>query len=286
MEKYNNILNEIRLYYPKFTKSEKKVADFVLHSPKKVLQLTITDLANICNVGDTTVFRFCRSLKTNGYQDFRLSLALTLNSTQTFDIKDNKQVIDANNIIEVSNRIVNTYQSAVIDTFKLLDYDKINEAVNLLLNARNIYFFGLGGSGITAFEAQNKFLKIMSNVFYTVDKHMQLMTAALLSKEDVAVIFTNSGVTKDIIEISKSANKSGAKLILITKFLQSPCAAYSNVLLLSGAVEGPMQGGSIAAKVSQLYMVDLLYAEYFRKLDEVAVENKKITSKTISNQML
>ena len=48
----------IRGEYNQFTKAEKKVADFILNNPKKVLFMSITELAEACGVGDTSVFRF------------------------------------------------------------------------------------------------------------------------------------------------------------------------------------------------------------------------------------
>ena len=55
-----NLIDKILSSYSHFTKLEKKVADFVLANPQEVLDLTISDLAERCGVGDTTVFRFCR----------------------------------------------------------------------------------------------------------------------------------------------------------------------------------------------------------------------------------
>ncbi len=50
------------------TKAEKKVADYILENAQEVLFMSITDLAAACKVGETTVFRFCKSMKLQGYQ--------------------------------------------------------------------------------------------------------------------------------------------------------------------------------------------------------------------------
>ena len=71
----NNLITQIHTAYIKMTKTEKKVADFVLSNPKEALNITITELAKLCEVGETSVFRFCKTLNLKGYQDFRLSLA-------------------------------------------------------------------------------------------------------------------------------------------------------------------------------------------------------------------
>ena len=72
------VFSKIEGNYPQFTKSEKLVADYVFQNPEKVLYTSITDLAEACGVGDSTVFRFCKALKLNGYQDFKMYLAQDL----------------------------------------------------------------------------------------------------------------------------------------------------------------------------------------------------------------
>lgn len=69
------------------TRLEKKVADYVLQHPQEVVKMTINELSNSCGVGDTTVFRFCRSMNVGGYQDFKLALALSSNVNDMLDSK-------------------------------------------------------------------------------------------------------------------------------------------------------------------------------------------------------
>ena len=71
-------LTKIKSSSNQFTKAEKKVADFVLQNPKKVLFMSITDLAEACDVGDTSVFRFCKTMELKGYQEFKMMLSLDL----------------------------------------------------------------------------------------------------------------------------------------------------------------------------------------------------------------
>lgn len=47
-----------------------------------------------------------------------------------------------------------------------------------------------------------------------------------------------------------------------------------------------MQGGSIAAVSSQLFMIGLLYSELIRRLDKQATENKIKTAKAIAHRRL
>lgn len=283
---YPDLINLITQKYPRLTKAERKVADVVLAEPQKVLEATITDLAAMCGVGETSVFRFCRTLNLQGYQEFKLSLALSTSHPQVLDSNDVLLEYPADGMDALLKNIHNTYLLALNDTIASLNPQNVNKAVDILVDATSIHLFGMGSSGVTAMEAQDKFVNINPWVCFHEDSHTQLVTAALLGKGNAAVIFSNSGTTKDCITLARMLRENGAKVILVTKFPKAPMAKYADVVLVGGAAEGPAQGGSIAVKISQLFVVDVLYTEYFRRLGEDAVQNKYRTAASVADQML
>ena len=82
MEEMNLILM-IQSSYNQFTKAEKKVADYCLSHRDEIPYLSISELADACEVGDASVYRFCRSLKQEGYQEFKMRFSLCQNSSGT-----------------------------------------------------------------------------------------------------------------------------------------------------------------------------------------------------------
>ena len=281
-----SLLINIRSSYDQLTKLEKKVADYVLANPKDVVKMTINDLADKCGVGDTTVFRFCRSMNLAGYQDFKLSLALSADLSDMLDSKENRSLTESHDLHELAQQVSMVYLDTVNEAFASLDYDAVSRTVDAIMNARNVYLFGFGSSGVSALMMQNRFMRILPNIFFSSDAHMQLTSAALLQKDSVAIIFCNSGVTRDSIKIARMSHAAGATTVFITKFLQTPAAEYADILLCSGANEGPIQGGSIAALSSQMYLVMLLYSELFRRMDGRARESKIKTAQAIAEKKL
>ena len=282
----NDLLNHISAFYPKLTNSERKVADFVLSSPREVLNATISDFADMCGVGDTTVFRFCRSLHLGGYQDFRLSLALTVNSNELLDSGGIGQAYKSDAPNDLCKGVYNAYLQGLEEAYKKVDLQAVSKTVDLMLQAKIIYLFGFGGSASSALEAQNKLLKITPNVVFNSDSHLQLTTAALLGEKDLAIILSNSGITKDCIRIARLVKEAHASVVFITQFAKTPALQYADVLLLCGAKEGPLEGGSIAAKLSQIFTLDVIYTEFFRRMGSMAEKNKKLTSAATAEKML
>jgi DNA-binding MurR/RpiR family transcriptional regulator len=270
-----------------FTKAERKVANFVLESPRDAMYMSITDLAERCGVGDTSVFRFCKTLKLNGYQDFKMTLAQSLTNNENasaLTLSDEINITDSTE--EVCRKLLNTDIAALNQTFDMINTDDIHKAVKMIENARLIYFFGVGSSGIMALEAKNKFARVLPNVISTLDSHMQSMASSLLSEQDLAIAFSYSGSTKDVIETLKRAKQNHAKTICVTRYAESPLTAFADIVLLCGANEGPFQGGSLSAKAAQLYLLDVLYTEFFKNNYAICDYNKKCTTQSISSKLL
>lgn len=73
-----NMLEKIQLKLEQLSKSERKVADIILASPERAIHSSIATLAVEANVSEPTVNRFCRSMDTRGFPDFKLHLAQSL----------------------------------------------------------------------------------------------------------------------------------------------------------------------------------------------------------------
>lgn len=271
--------------YNTFTNTEKKVADYILENGQDVIYMSITDLADICEVGESSVFRFCKALDFKGYQEFKIVLAHSISNEQESTQLSNTVTLK-DSVVEVSTKILNANIQALNETFNLLMPQTIERATDAFVEAERIYFFGVGSSSITAMEAKNKFMHVTNKCDFIQDAHMQVMSAALMTERDVAVVISYSGSTKDSIGVANIASSRGATVIAITRFEKSPLTSYADLTLLCGANEGPLQGGSLTAKISQLYLLDLLYFQFVKRTSEQSVNNKELTAQAVVNKLL
>ena len=269
----NDLLTRIREGYSGYTKAEKKVANYVMENAKKVLFMSITDLADACEVGDTSVFRFCRSLKLQGYQEFKMQLSLSMNHND-LEMEEEVGNISIKDPFDIlAKKVLQTNISAINEAYEMIQSGEFAKAIQYLEMAQEIHFFGVGASMLSAMFAMNKFLKITPNVRCIMDSHMQAMSASMLSERDVAIIFSYSGATKDTIHVAKLAKQNGAKVICITRYAKSPLTVYSDIIMLCGANEGPLNGGSTSSQMSQMFLIDLMYNGFYRKRLEMANRN-------------
>ncbi|QRG70592.1 MurR/RpiR family transcriptional regulator [Brevibacillus choshinensis] len=277
----NELHAKINSYVKSLTKSEQKVAQFVLERFDEILHLSVTDLAEQANVGETTVLRFCRKLEFKGYQEFKLALAkntvnplsnLHSNLTESDPFQVMIQKVNASNV------------QAIQETTGMMDSKELNRAIELILSSQQIHFYGAGVSGITALDAKSRFMRIGLSVDAQLDAHHQAMAAAMLSENDLAIGFSVSGSTKDTVDALAIAKANGVKIIASTHFARSPITRIADVVLLNGGRETPLQGGSLAAKIAQLHVIDLLYTGVALRIKEKALYYREKAAKAVADK--
>ncbi len=282
-----DLFTSISTLYNSFTKSEKRLADYILKNRDQIMFMSITELAEKAKVGESGIFRFCKNLGFKGYQEFKISVAQSLN-TEGSDTRNNIDTeIHLDDSLDIlASKVKQTNINALDQTHSLLNYEDLERAVEKIIASERVRFFGVGSSLITAMEGQNKFLRVTNKAEVIIDSHFQVMTAAQMNEREVAIVISYSGQTKDSIEVAKIAKESGAFVIAITRFSKSPMTAHADITLLCGANEGPLQGGSLSAKISQLYLLDVLYFEYYKKTFSGSKENKEKTARAVADKLV
>lgn len=279
MEEMNLIL-KIQSVYNQFTKAEKKVADYCLAHKEEVPYLSITELADACEVGDTSVYRFCRTLKLDGYQEFKMRFSLSQGTGEGTVLSDD------NEADSLPKKLLLAHQNAIAETYQLLNQSELEKVLDMLQKAERVYFFGVGDSLLAAEEARNKFLRITPKVNCITDPHMQAVAASLTTKKDLVFLISYSGSTKDNIHTAKLAKERGAMVACISHFQKSPLTAYCDAVLLCGSKEGPLNRGSMSSKSAQLYLIDLLYQSYYERNPEESFRNNELASASVVERSL
>ena len=267
----------IKSCYPSLSKSEKKVADYILKEKGKIIYQTLLEISQNIDVGEATIIRFVRKIGFSGFQDLKFEIAKE-NNTDNENIDNKSEYNNYENYIEANaERIVQT----ITNTKATLVQDNLNLAIKMITDAKRVLFYGVGSSGFTANEAQVRFMRLGVMGNSVIDPHFQSMYSSISNNKDVIIVFSISGYTKDIIEAVKIAKEENTKVIAITSYILSPVAQLADCVLLTAAKENPLEGGSFTGKISQLYIIDLLCSEYLMQNKKSAVLKKQKTAKAV-----
>lgn len=273
MESQPSVFVHIGSEYYTFTASEKKLADYILSAQNSISRMSISELASACAVADATVSRFCRRLGYKGYPDFKIAIA----NASVGRLEDNPlsgEITQEDDLDTISRKLLNASVTAMNQTREVLNLQAVAQAAAILRSSTSVYCMGQGGSMLIAAEAAHLFSTISSKFRPVSDSHMQAMAAVLMEPTDAVLFFSYSGSTLAMLDTLKSVRERGAKVILVTRFPNSPGAALADIVLQCGANENPLQSGSIPARIAQMYLVDILFSEFTRKNLESAKDSR------------
>lgn len=265
------------------TKSGHMVADYLVQHAAEAQYLSISSLARECKVAEATVFRFCRALGFEGYHEMRIALAQANATGALVNQRAPEPDADTATLCEHAGAL---FMTAINGTQNALSPEAVDKAVALLHSARQVFCLGQGGSMLLANDICARFSSL-SNKFRTAgDSHLQLLSASLMTPEDVVLFVSYSGATRDMMETLRTAKASGAKIILLTHYEDSPGAALADVVLLCGAQESPLDSGSIPIKVSVLYVAEVLLLRYMLDDPKQANDAQDRTSEAVAIKLL
>lgn len=263
--KYDDLIAK---HFDGLTRSEKKVADYVLKARNKIIYTTMSDIKARAKVGDATIIRFCQKLGYKGFSDFKIEVA-----KEDFSKQGQTRPVD------YYDDIANYLSDALQATANLIKADSLNQAIDLLNSAKEIYIFGVGGSGEVGISFSSILLRVGIKATTISDPHIQAQIASLLNADNLVIGISLSGRTKDTFDSLQIAKENGAKILAMTNYQTSPIAQLADVVLQT-AIEEFLNGGSVAGRISQLYICDVLTQGYEKRnqADAVALREKVLRS--------
>lgn len=218
---------------PALSAKEQKIADFILDDPRFASRMTINEMAANLGVADSTVFKFTKKLGYRGFRDFRTDLL-----AEEFDpqISIHENVTPDDDPLTVAEKIIHSSAKSLNDTLALLSADDLERALDYLLGAARISFYGCGESGVIA----------------------------------------HTGVTHEMYVAAKLAHNAGAKVILITSYPSQKISEYADITFVSTSDETSYRPESLSCRYAQLAIIDSLYTAMMFRLTETSTSLHKI----------
>jgi len=285
------ILGQIRRIRSNLSPAELRVAEHVLAHARAVVNDPIAEIARAADVSQPTVIRFCRSLGCEGLSDFKLRLASGLTGTVPVT---HIQVTDDDSALELGAKVLGNTASSILQVRSQLNRDMIERAISLINRASRLEFYAIGHYGVVAQDAQFKFLRLGIPSIAHTDSRLQLLSASVLSEQDVVVISSSSGRLPELLEVAEKARERGAKVIAIAAS-HSPLIRKADVALIVDHVEDVTTHLPMVSRILHLLVIDMLAVgvamgrnqgsaslmrgEADERLDEATIENPVMVKK-------
>lgn len=251
----NKTILNIKAHYNSLSKTEKKIADFLLQKPNDIIPLFITDLAKVCGASESTIVRFAKRLGFDGYQQLKIAIAQESKSHPI-----NESISYDDTAIDIFQKVCEDIYCSLEKTKKRIDANCLEQCCQKILTSNNILVCGLGNSASVALDASHKMFRLGLNAHAYTDNHMQIIAVSHTDRNSVVIGISHSGCSRDIIQALETAKQNGATTIAITNFGKSPIDKVSDILLHTVSDETNYRILGLSSRIAQLAIIDTIYS--------------------------
>jgi len=234
MENRYDIITRINQYYGKMSKGQKTIANFIYDHYDQAVFMTAAKLGDTVGVSESTVVRFASYVGYSGYPEFQKDLEEwvqnKINSVQKIDAKYGRSTQS-----EILTSVLNADIEKITDTIDNLDPAAFETAVNIILEARNIYIMGIRSCAPLADFLHFYLNMIRGNVILlrttSVSETFEQMIR--IGEKDAMIGISFPRYSMRTLKAMEFANDRNAKVIAITDSVHSPMNLYSSCNLLA-----------------------------------------------------
>ena len=251
------IIDEINMRYPLFSRSERKVADYVKEHFTQISRMSIHQLKKEIGVSEPTVFRFCQALGYSGYSEFKISLA-----EQNPTFKDYFTVSPTEGKGEVQilvERMLLEERQTIDATLHIMNYQQLEKAAQAIVSARRILFFGVSTSYSVAQDIQRYLVRLGLSAWALNEFHEAVSLLTSFDTNDLLVCVTQTGETRETIETARKAKAAHVPVLCVTAFTVSTAAQASDIIIQTCAPERSENRVGLTTRTAQSAVMNALF---------------------------
>ncbi|MBI1276670.1 MAG: SIS domain-containing protein [Anaerolineaceae bacterium] len=235
-----DILLLIREAYAGMSAGQQKVLEFFLSRRLEAVYLSAARIAELVDVSHSTVVRTAQALGFDGFPEFQTALqeqvSGKMNSTSVYQLGTRKLISelleqDDNSMGSILQRVMLNDAKNIENMVGHISVADFEQAVNMLLEAENVYVIGLRSSApmamhfaMTLRQVRGKCQLLQPGVGDLVDQ-----IAALTSK-DLLFSLCFGRYTKVTLHAMDYARKVGGQIISVTDTAVSPAARRADLV--------------------------------------------------------
>lgn len=271
-----NVLVRLEEYLPRASGAERGALRYLLESPDSAVNCSIKQLAECTFTSASTIIRLCRKLGFDGYKEFHKALLCELAVKRRRRVNTSGRFRGRMAWTPLSRRspIRICCLWTIPASWRTGGAAEMPGAVKFRSEHRALWHWGLPSGGRDAYY---KFIRVRKKCCFSDDWHLQLIHAQNTTPEDVAIVISYSGMTQETLRCAQTAKANRTPIIAITRFETSPLAKLADYNLYVASTELFFRSGAMSSRISQLNMIDILYAAYVNQNYEECIRRISVT---------
>ena len=263
-----NALILLQEYSASASPAEQGLIRFILNAPETAANSNIKQLSSLSYTSQSTIVRLCTKIGFSGYREFRNVLYGELEALKRIIRDDDPEISVSDSIGDIASKVTMANIKSLEETLHLFDVETIDKCVSLIDGCRTLGLFEVGAGLVVARDAYMKMLRINKPCVFNDDWHNQRLQAQNLGKEDLAIVISYSGRTREVVDCTRILAKNNCPIIAITQNDASPVAQLSSYNIYIPSTEQVLRSGAMSSRMAQMNVIDVLYTAYaFRKFD-------------------
>lgn len=251
-----DFITKLENIIPSLPTQERKVALFIIQQPQKAQKLNITDLAKAAEVSNATITRLTRKLNCKNFAELKLNLAsLGTSLSSTIDTTKDETLYE---VYEFYNRVLK-------ENWQKINIEQLKKVVKLIQISKRIYIFGIGSSGFTAQEMNQRLLRMGISTFAITESSSMYMSSSIMNSDDLIIAISSSGNTDEINSSVKLGKQMGATIVGITGFSDSILARMVDIPILVKSTNFMNDARFVNSQFSIMYVIDLITTLLLKK---------------------
>jgi len=251
-------LLRLREHAKQLSSTERNIAAKILDNPQLVIDLNIHELARRTAASASSIVRLCNHAGFSGYKEFRRSVTYELTVRQQSTHVVQTEILDSDCTQDVVDKVAYANIVALQETRELLDVSILDVCADNIRKARTIYLFGVGSSLHIARIACLRLLDLGLPAAVGNDLQAQYLYSRIATEGDIAIVFSSSGTTPEILECVNALKDRDLSVVAVTRCVGSPVADLADHVLFTTSAEHTGHSDSFSSSISQLCVVDVL----------------------------
>ena len=258
----NNILGRIKSVLDDLPNSERKIGEYILTYPEETIKMTTSQLGIAAESNSTAVIRLCNRIGVNGFTKLKVNLSAEIVSV---DESGYAEIEAEETIGTIKNKLLTNAFKSMEETISLMNEFDIERVIELIESASMVYVYGVGNSRIIAENMVQKWSRVGKIVICPTDNHQLVSMIGAAPKNALFFGISNSGETREIIELIKLAKKYALKTVGLTQFGQNSLTNKADYTIQTvKTIESDNQFISSSLH-AQLIAIDVLFYSFLSK---------------------
>ena len=258
----NNILGRIKSVLDDLPNSERKIGEYILTYPEETIKMTTSQLGIAAESNSTAVIRLCNRIGVNGFTKLKVNLSAEIVSV---DESGYAEIEAEETIGTIKNKLLTNAFKSMEETISLMNEFDIERVIELIESASMVYVYGVGNSRIIAENMVQKWSRVGKIVICPTDNHQLVSMLGAAPKNALFFGISNSGETREIIELIKLAKKYALKTVGLTQFGQNSLTNKADYTIQTvKTIESDSQFISSSLH-AQLIAIDVLFYSFLSK---------------------